>query len=181
MSKTNTNFGLSIGVVVVVAVLAVAILKLVESGLGGGGSAEMTADAIEERIAPVGKLNTGEPKMAGGAEQGQAAAGGEAEQTEQVAEAETGGGEPAGDGGGRSGEEVYNATCVACHGTGASGAPKIGDTEAWAPRIEKGMDTLMDSAMNGVAGTAMLPKGTCNDCSEAEMRKAVEYMVEKSS
>ena len=80
----------------------------------------------------------------------------------------------------RSGQEVYNSTCIACHNAGVSGAPKFGDKKAWAPRIEKGMDAMMNSAMNGIEGTAMMPKGTCNDCSEEELRAAVEYMVENA-
>ena len=34
----------------------------------------------------------------------------------------------------RSGKEVVEASCFACHGSGASGAPKIGDKNAWAKR-----------------------------------------------
>ena len=42
----------------------------------------------------------------------------------------------------RSGEDVYNAACMACHTTGAAGAPKLGDVAGWADRITKGMDAL---------------------------------------
>lgn len=80
----------------------------------------------------------------------------------------------------RDGKAVYNQTCVACHLAGASGAPKLGDKKAWAPRIDKGMDALMESALNGIEGTAMMPRGTCNDCSDAELQAAVEYMVEQA-
>lgn len=192
MSQQSSYFGFSVGVLVVVAVVVFALMKAADVGLSGP-EGDMSAEAINKRIAPVGELNTGEPTMAEKGAQPTAAAEDEAEpgqEATQVAKAEEGAAEEAaqaepaaeetGGGDGRTGEQVYNSTCVACHGTGASGAPKLGDAKAWAPRIEKGMDALMDSAMNGVPGTAMMAKGTCNDCSEQEMRRAVEYMVEKS-
>jgi cytochrome c5 len=75
----------------------------------------------------------------------------------------------------RSGEQVYQTACAACHGTGAAGAPKFGDAAAWAPRAEKGMDTLLNHAVNGF--NAMPPKGLCADCSDDELKAAIEYMV----
>ncbi len=79
-----------------------------------------------------------------------------------------------------SGQDIYQKSCVGCHGTGAANAPKLGDTAAWKTRIDKGMDALYASAVNGVPGTAMMAKGTCGACSEEELRSAVDYMVEKS-
>ncbi|MGD2083881.1 MAG: cytochrome c5 family protein [Chromatiales bacterium] len=75
-------------------------------------------------------------------------------------------------------EQVYKTYCQACHATGVAGAPKLGDKEAWAPRIEKGMDTLMDHAVNGF--NAMPPKGTCMGCSDEDLKATVEYMIGKS-
>jgi cytochrome c5 len=77
-------------------------------------------------------------------------------------------------GAGASGEALYKQTCFACHGTGAAGAPKFGDKAAWAPRIAKGMPTLMDHATKGF--NAMPPKGG-SSAPDAEVRAAVEYMV----
>jgi len=77
----------------------------------------------------------------------------------------------------RSGEEVYNAACMACHATGAAGAPVFGDTAAWADRIAKGTDVLHDSGVNGLAGTGMIAKGGCMNCSDEEVIAAVDYMV----
>lgn len=77
------------------------------------------------------------------------------------------------------GEGVYKKSCFACHATGAAGAPKLGDKEAWAPRIAKGMDALMESALKGTA-KGMPPKGTCMTCSDAELKAAVEYMAGQS-
>jgi cytochrome c5 len=78
----------------------------------------------------------------------------------------------------KSGEQVYQSSCISCHGTGAAGAPKLGDAAAWAPRIAKGIDALLASATNGLK--AMPPKGLCMACSEDELKGAVEYMVSKS-
>lgn len=78
------------------------------------------------------------------------------------------------------GEAVYNQACVACHGTGAGGAPMVGNVEQWAPRIAKGMDALHSSGVNGVTGTAMMAKGGRADLSDEQVVAAVDYMVENS-
>ena len=75
-----------------------------------------------------------------------------------------------------SGEDVYNQFCFACHATGASDAPLFADAEAWAPRIDKGMDVLVASTINGLG--MMPPKGTCMNCSDEEIQAAVDYIVE---
>jgi len=77
-----------------------------------------------------------------------------------------------------SAEQIYQANCLACHSTGAAGAPKTGDTAAWAPRIAKGIDTLVSNAISGV--NAMPPKGLCMACSDDDLRGVVEYMVRQS-
>ncbi|HUR91011.1 MAG TPA: c-type cytochrome [Ramlibacter sp.] len=76
--------------------------------------------------------------------------------------------------GANAGEALYKQTCVACHGAGVAGAPKFGDKAAWAPRIKEGMDHLVQSAIKGKG--AMPPKGG-SSASDAEMRAAVQYMV----
>ena len=77
----------------------------------------------------------------------------------------------------RSGEDVYNAACMACHSTGAAGAPKLGDAAAWADRIAKGNEALYLSGINGLPGTGMIAKGGCMNCSDEEVTAAVDYMV----
>ncbi|MED5390052.1 MAG: cytochrome c5 family protein [Pseudomonadota bacterium] len=111
--------------------------------------------AIAERIQPVGSV------CVEGEDCGTAAAAGE-----EVAS------------GPRSGEQVYNSACAACHATGAAGAPKTGDAGAWASRIAQGNATLVKHAIEGI--NAMPPKGMCMDCSDDEIKAAVEYMVNKS-
>lgn len=80
--------------------------------------------------------------------------------------------------GGRSGENIYSTKCTACHGTGVLGAPKFGTNEMALRLEEKGMDTLLSHALNGF--NAMPAKGTCADCSDDEIKSAIEYMLEGS-
>lgn len=77
----------------------------------------------------------------------------------------------------RSGEDVYNAACMACHATGAAGAPILGDVAAWVDRIAKGTDVLHESGVKGLPGTGMIAKGGCMNCSDEEVIAAVDYMV----
>lgn len=78
-----------------------------------------------------------------------------------------------------SGPQVYNDACIACHGTGIGGAPRFGDAAAWDPRIEQGMEVLVEHAIDGYQGETgfMPPKGGRMDLSEEEVAAAVEYMV----
>lgn len=78
----------------------------------------------------------------------------------------------------RSGQAVYAESCVACHGSGAAGAPKAGDKAAWAPRLAQGKDTLMQHALQGFK--AMPAKGGCASCSDDDVRAAVEHLVAAS-
>lgn len=87
---------------------------------------------------------------------------------------------PAAEQGPRSGEQVYQKFCSTCHKTGVANAPKFADKAAWEPRVAKGKDVLYQSAINGVAGTAMTPKGSCMNCSDDELKAAVDYMVENA-
>ncbi|WP_022652631.1 c-type cytochrome [Aquaspirillum serpens] len=75
------------------------------------------------------------------------------------------------------GKEIYASVCMACHDTGAAGAPKFGDKAAWAPRVSKGLDALVASGIKGL--NAMPAKGGYSG-SDEEFRAAVEYMVNAS-
>lgn len=77
----------------------------------------------------------------------------------------------------QSGEAVYNTTCVACHGSGAAGAPKFGDAGAWSARIAQGYDTLLKHALEGLR--AMPAKGGNPDLDDVEVARAVVYMADK--
>jgi len=72
-------------------------------------------------------------------------------------------------------QATYQATCFACHGTGAAGAPKLGDAAAWDPRIAQGMDALYTSAINGKG--AMPPKGAAMHLSDDQIKAVVDFIV----
>lgn len=79
-------------------------------------------------------------------------------------------------GGARSADDIIAKHCNACHSTGLLGAPKIGDTAAWKDRADHqgGLDGILAKAITGI--NAMPPKGTCADCSDDELREAIQKM-----
>ena len=81
-----------------------------------------------------------------------------------------------------SGEAVYKANCANCHSGGLggffTGAPKVGKEKDWKELIPKGVDALTASTIAGVG--EMAARGECATCSDADIRAAVEYMVEES-
>ena len=125
--------------------LSAALLLLSTTAYAQPFDNSMTDEAIKARLQPVGEVY-----LAG--------------QTAAVDAA------PAGP---RSGEQVYQASCFACHGSGALGAPKT--AADWEPRVAKGLDTLLDHAINGF--NAMPPRGTCMDCSDDEIKAAIDFML----
>jgi cytochrome c5 len=78
----------------------------------------------------------------------------------------------------RSGKQIVEAKCISCHGPGTGGAPKIGDRDAWTPRVSKGLDTVVASAIHGHG--AMPPRGGMADLTDVEIRSAVLYMFNAS-
>ena len=113
-----------------------------------------TDEAIAQRLKPVGSVCIqGEECAAAGA--GAAAAAG---------------------GAARSGSDVYGKFCTACHGSGLLNSPKTGDTATWSARADAagGLDGLLKNAISGI--NAMPPKGTCSDCSDDELKAAIQHM-----
>lgn len=116
--------------------------------------------AIEARLKPHGDLClSGDSNCAGAVMAGVAASGG------------------AGD---ISGEAVYNQACLACHSSGAGGAPIVGQVDQWTERLAKGRDVLHQSGILGIAGTSMMAKGGRADLSDEQVMAAVDYMVDSS-
>ena len=76
-----------------------------------------------------------------------------------------------------AGKKTYDSVCFACHNTGVAGSPKLGDKEAWAPRLAEGMETVYKIALTGKG--AMPPKGGRADFSDETIKDAVDYMVSK--
>jgi cytochrome c5 len=80
----------------------------------------------------------------------------------------------------RTGEQVYAYRCAACHAKTTQGAPMPGDDIQWGMRAQQGMDVLMDHTIHGYHQLLMPPRGGCGNCSKAELRAAVVYMLEAS-
>ena len=78
-------------------------------------------------------------------------------------------------------QQKYMASCFACHSTGAAGAPKVGAgmSDEWEPRLEKGLDAVVQNAINGI--NTMPAKGLCFDCTDEDLRAIVEYMIDSSN
>jgi cytochrome c5 len=77
----------------------------------------------------------------------------------------------------KTGEQVFQVQCSACHSTGAAGAPKFGDEAAWAPRIKTGFEALWNSALKGKGNMGAQGGG---DFSDFEIARAVVYMANKA-
>lgn len=113
-----------------------------------GSFAQESHDDLINRIKPVGKVN-----IAGAAPAGSQASA------------------P------RSGKDIYNSACTACHSSGVLGAPKTQVAGDWQPRIDdKGYDQVWKNALTGI--NAMPPMGTCGDCSDDDIKAAIDYMIE---
>jgi len=80
--------------------------------------------------------------------------------------------------GGRTGKEVVDNVCLACHATGVNGAPKVGDTKAWEARSKRGLSALTGSALEGVR--KMPPHGGSLSLNDIELKRAITYMVNQS-
>ncbi len=144
--------------------LVIGIILIAQFAIGSYGARSMvddpamTPEALAKRIGPVAKLQVeGAPAVA------------PAPQGPKVASVAAVASPP------RSGKAVYDTACMACHMTGAAGAPKYGDKAAWAPRLKAGMDALYGSSLKGKG--AMPPKGGNASLPDAEVKAAVDYMV----
>lgn len=78
----------------------------------------------------------------------------------------------------KSGKEIVDAVCGACHGSGALGAPKLGDKAAWAKHIAGGLDHLTQIAIKG--NGSMPPRGGNPDLSDLEITRAVAFMANQA-
>lgn len=114
-------------------------------------------EAIAKRIAPIGQVKTSEDT---------------AVKPEVDASAQTVAAKPDAP---RTGEVIYNQHCSVCHAAGVAGAPQFRNKTAWGERVKQGVDKMTAKAIKGF--NAMPAKGTCSNCSDAEMKAAVEYML----
>src|SRR4029077_6470089 len=85
----------------------------------------------------------------------------------------------AGGGGGskqlKTGEQIFQTVCTACHSTGVAKAPRFGNKADWAPRIRAGQKALVQVALKGEG--AMPARGGASDLSDLEVERAVVYMA----
>ena len=163
-------FSAVLGVLIAIALLLIGVSRLVDSGPKG---ARDTSDPLmqasaQERIRPFGQVAVAGSDNSALAIKQTAA---------PIASAPAGGAVQLTDG-----KSVFDSACVACHGSGIAGAPRIGDKAAWAPRIAQGTATLEKHALDGFQGsTGMMPaKGGRMDLPDDAVRAAVEHMVGQS-
>lgn len=79
----------------------------------------------------------------------------------------------------RTGEQIVQIQCSKCHKDGLGGAPKIGDRDAWIPRLKNGLDVVVRSAINGHGG--MPARGGMANLTEPELRNAIIYMFNQGT
>ncbi len=146
------------------ALLAAGVLIVATAATANHNSAE----SLAERVGAVGSLNILTAEEAEAARTEAAAMASSA--TPQMAALPV------------DGESVYNTACLACHGTGVAGSPKLGDVTAWAPRIAQGMEVLVDHAINGFQGAAgvMPARGGNMSLSDEQVSAAVEFILQAS-
>lgn len=73
------------------------------------------------------------------------------------------------------GDVLVNSHCVKCHGTGLNGAPRIKEFADWKPRIQNGLDALVQSATNG--HNKMPARAGFPSLSDTDLRGAITYMI----
>ncbi len=155
------NFSLVVGGIAVIMVIFFIMAHIVTSD-DDAGSAQQ-AEQVAAITEPVGQVAVAGEETAASEEM-----------VADTAEAASG---PA------DGESIYNGLCVNCHGVAAlaSMIPQAGDAAAWGPRIEKGIDTLYEHALNGFTGDlGMMPaKGGNPALSDDEVKAAVDFIVGK--
>ena len=145
--------------------MAVVASFVVGAALHGGVAASNPEDEIRARLKPFGDVcRVGQD--CGGLEGGD----GSAAIAPVVA--------AAGAAAGLSGQQIYDQFCFACHNTGVGEAPLFGSLDQWQPRIDQGMEQMLAVSLTGRG--LMPPKGTCITCSDAEMREAIQYMVDSA-
>lgn len=154
--------------IVALAVLAVTVV----SGCHFSSSSEQPeSDAVEEAAAEVSDVAAHAPVAS------------EPEQVELVQQtdcipASEAGAEAAQNGREMvSGETVYRRQCIFCHGSGAAGAPVLGDVQQWEPRIARGYSALLQSTLQG---KGLMPPQTGTLFSEAEVARAVEFIANRA-
>lgn len=74
------------------------------------------------------------------------------------------------------GKSVFNHDCLTCHGNSVRDAPRVGDMHAWQPRLDQGLDVLIQHALQGHG--RMPPKGGYTELTDHEVTSAVAYIYQ---
>jgi cytochrome c5 len=160
--QTDSTFIRNVSIVIAILVLFAISIAFIARDVGfkdDQGSNPSNAALTEERIKPVGGAYTGEDGAAAIQEAATTVA------PEQAVAFD----------GSLDAEMIYKNVCSVCHGTGAAGAP-IPGTEAMSQRAEKGLDALMQTALNGL--NAMPARGGRADLSDEQVQAVVEFMIQ---
>jgi cytochrome c5 len=159
--QTDSTFIKNLSIILVVLVVFTIGIAFVarEVGFKQDGDNPSSAILAEERIKPVGGVYTAEngPTPVTAAVEATAPA--------QAVAFD----------GSLDSEMIYNTVCAACHATTLAGAPKPGSPEM-AQRVEKGIDALMQTALNGL--NAMPARGGRADLSDEQVKAVVEFMTQ---
>ena len=75
----------------------------------------------------------------------------------------------------RSGKQVYDSSCAACHTAGVLQAPKPGTQQDWVEREEQGLEVLLSHALKGFKN--MPAKGGNPAIKDKEIENAIVYML----
>ena len=78
----------------------------------------------------------------------------------------------------RTGKQIVESVCAACHATGALNAPKIGDKSVWGALIKEGHEHLTENAIKGLR--QMPPRGGNPELTDAEIARAVAFMANQA-
>jgi cytochrome c5 len=157
--KTPKQLVIVILLAFLVPIIGIILLVQLVLTVTGPDPKVMAPEAVAERIKPVARLEFGPREGA-------------------PAPAQAATAKPAAKAGPADGKAVYDKVCFACHQQSVAGSPRLGDREAWGPRIKQGVPTLVQSVLKGKG--AMPPRGGAPALSEAEARAAVEFMVGQS-
>lgn len=158
------NFSVVIGLLVSIAIVLIFLARYVASGtqLEHVKTDPMQVQEVDARIQPFARV----------------AVAGQDNSAMQIAQP-SGGGAPSAPATPTTGEQLYTATCSACHGLGVAGAPKFGDRAAWGPRVAQGKATLYKHALEGFTGKSgtMPAKGGRTDLPDDLIKQAVDHMT----
>jgi cytochrome c5 len=150
--KTGKFFvGSIVTFLILFGIVKIVLVTSLDAGKEAVAPQSMTEKDIAERIKPVAQAYIGEAPIV--------VASAVVEETETVG----------------GGQQIVTQVCSMCHGSGMMNSPKLGDIAQWAPRIEKGIDTLHDHAINGF--NMMPARGGRPDLSDDDIKSAVDYMV----